>query len=65
MVVFASPVVNSQGKIEAISLKHEEEIDADKEKIVRIAGETNEKIYTLATKGKNYFIKVSSVNEMH
>lgn len=64
MIIFTSSAVCAQIKIGPISLTHGEEIDADKEKIVRIAGETNGKIYTLATKGKKYFIKVFSSNEM-
>ena len=55
---------NAQGKVGPITITHGKEIEQDKEKIVRIAGEANNKIYTLATKGKSYFIKVFSADEM-
>ena len=54
----------AQGKLGPITISHGEEIEADKEKIARIAGETGGKIYTLATKGKNYFIKVFDSSTM-
>lgn len=54
----------AQSKLGPITINHGEEIDADKEKIARIAGETNGKIYTLATKGKNFFIKVFDSSTM-
>ncbi|WP_134200916.1 hypothetical protein [Meridianimaribacter flavus] len=56
--------VNAQGKLGPITITHGKEIEADKEKIVRIAGETNGKIYTLATKGKNFYIKVFDSADM-
>src|SRR5690606_26685744 len=56
--------VTAQEKLGPITITHGKEIDADKEKIVRIAGETNGKIYTLATKGKDFFIKVFNSSDM-
>ena len=64
LLVTAYTTVNGQGKLGPITITHGEEIEADKETIVRIAGETNGKIYTLATKGKNYFIKVFNSENM-
>lgn len=48
----------AQSKVGPITFVHGEEIEEDREKIVRIAGQSNGKIFTLATKGNNYFIKV-------
>lgn len=62
--LFLLTSINSQSKFGNITLTYGEEIEEDKEKIVRIAGEENDKIYTLATKGDHYFIKVFSANEM-
>ncbi|MBR9845426.1 MAG: hypothetical protein GYB35_04580 [Algicola sp.] len=63
MMVGLSLVVNAQN-IGPISITHGEEIEADKEKIIRIAGEANGKIYTLATAKKNFFIKVFDSKDM-
>lgn len=57
LIVTLKPIM-AQSNLGPISITHGEEIEEDKEKIVRIAGEANGKIYTLATKGKNFFIKV-------
>lgn len=56
--------INAQGKLGPITIVHGEEIKADKEKIVRIAGETNGKIYTLAIRSDDYFIKVFNSSDM-
>lgn len=56
--------MQAQGKFGPITITHGQEIEEDKEKIVRIAGETNGKIYTLATKGDNFFIKVFESSSM-
>ena len=49
-----------------VSITHGEEIEEDKEKIVKIAAELDDIIYTLATRGKNYYVKTfSSSNMMH
>lgn len=44
-------------KIGSISITYGKEITDDKQKIVKIAGEANDKIYTLAFKGKKTYIK--------
>ncbi len=48
----------SAQKVGPITITHGKEIEQDSEKIVRIAGEANNKIYTLAIKGKDFYIKV-------
>nr|WP_321235861.1 hypothetical protein [uncultured Psychroserpens sp.] len=63
MMVGLSFVVNAQS-IGPISITHGQEIEADKEKIVRIAGEANGKIYTLATRKKGFYIKVFKSDDM-
>jgi hypothetical protein len=50
----------SAQKIGPITITHGEEIKDDSQKIVKIAGEANNKIYTLAYKGKKTYIKVFS-----
>jgi len=64
LLVTTYTTVNAQGQLGPITITHGKEIEADKEKIVRIAGEANGKIYTLATKGKNFFIKVFNSSDM-
>lgn len=63
MMVGLSFIANSQ-TFGPISIVHGEEIEADKEKIVKIAGETNGKIYALAMRKDNYFIKVFEAESM-
>ncbi|OUS00454.1 hypothetical protein A9Q86_10810 [Flavobacteriales bacterium 33_180_T64] len=63
MMVGLSFIVNAQS-IGPISITHGQEIKADKEKIVRIAGEANGKIYTLATRKKGFYIKVFKSDDM-
>ncbi|MEM5565951.1 hypothetical protein WNY78_12590 [Psychroserpens sp. AS72] len=64
LLVASFTTVNAQGELGPITITHGKEIEEDKEKIVRIAGEANGKIYTLATKGKNFYIKVFSSTDM-
>lgn len=64
LLIVSYTTVNAQGQLGPITITHGKEIDEDKEKIVRIAGETNGKIYTLATKGKNFYIKVFNSDDM-
>lgn len=64
LILVSYTTVNAQGQLGPITITHGKEIEADKEKIVKIAGETNGKIYTLATKGKNFYIKVFSSVDM-
>ena len=49
-------------KIGPISLSYGKEITDDKQKIVKIAGEANDIIYTLAYKGNKVYIKTFSKN---
>jgi len=56
--------INAQQKLGPITITHGKEIKQDSEKIVRIAGEANNKIYTLATEKKKYFIKVFNASDM-
>ncbi|MEY8848001.1 hypothetical protein AB9K26_04260 [Psychroserpens sp. XS_ASV72] len=63
MMLSLSWMVNSQ-TIGPITITHGQEIEADKEKIVRIAGEANGKIYTLASKKDNFYIKVFNSEDM-
>ncbi|OIQ28766.1 MAG: hypothetical protein BM564_08330 [Bacteroidetes bacterium MedPE-SWsnd-G2] len=56
--------VYAQGQFGNISVSHGQEIEEDSEKIVKIAGEFNGKIYTLATKKKKFFIKVFTSDKM-
>ncbi|MFD2915578.1 hypothetical protein ACFS29_08010 [Psychroserpens luteus] len=64
LLVASSTAVIAQGELGPITITHGKEIEADKEKIVKIAGEANGKIYTLATKGKNFYIKVFNSTDM-
>lgn len=55
----------SQYKIENISMSYGEEITEEKGKIIKIIGETNNKIYALGLKGKSeYFLKTFDSKEM-
>ncbi len=57
--------VNSQYKIDNLSMTYGEEITEEKGKIVKIIGEANDKIYALGLKGKkDYFLKIFSAKEM-
>ena len=52
-------IMVAQNKIEKVSLTYGEELADDKQKIVKIIGESNNKIFALAIKGKeDYFIKI-------
>ena len=64
ITILCFSALNAQTKFGPINLEYGKEIVENKEKIVRIAGETGEKIYTLATKGKKHFIKVFNSKEM-
>lgn len=55
----------AQNKIEKVSLTYGEELADDKQKIVKIIGESNNKIFALAIKGKeDYFIKIFESGSM-
>lgn len=58
-IALASLIGNAQNKIEKISMTYGEELPEDKQKIVKIIGEHNNKIYALGLKDKeDYFLKV-------
>ena len=48
--------ITAQNKIESVSLTHGVELPDDNQKIVKIIGEANNKIYGLALKGKEDFV---------
>lgn len=51
--------LNAQNKIDKLNMTYGEELPDDKQKIVKIIGETNNKIYALAIAGKNdFFLKI-------
>lgn len=50
--------LNAQNKIEKISMTYGEEITDDYGKIVKLIGESNNKIYSLVLKKTNYFLKI-------
>jgi len=55
----------AQNKIDKLSLTYGEELADDKQKIVKIVGESNNKIFALAIKGKDdYFIKIFESGSM-
>lgn len=57
--------LNAQNKIDKVSLTYGDELAADNQKIVKIVGESNNKIFALAIKGKeDYFIKVFESGSM-
>ncbi|MFK7750684.1 MAG: hypothetical protein AB8B65_19995 [Kordia sp.] len=65
LLLFVVCAMNAQGKLGPITISYGQEIKENKEKIVRIAGELNGKIYTLAQKGKKkYFLKMFSADKM-
>ena len=55
----------AQYKIENISMTYGEEITEEKGKIIKIIGESNNKIYALGLKGKDkYFLKIFNSGDM-
>lgn len=54
----------AQYNFENISISYGEEIPDPKNKIVKIIGEANGKVYTLAVKGDDFTIKIFSSDEM-
>ena len=64
MLLFVVCSMNGQGKLGPITISYGQEIEDNKEKIVRISGELNGKIYTLAQKKKKYFLKMFSSDGM-
>jgi hypothetical protein len=56
--LFTVITTQAQNKIDKVNITYGEEITDDKGKIVKIIGEANNKIYTLVTKGSDFFLKV-------
>lgn len=57
--------VNAQNAIEKVSLTYGDELPDDKQKIVKLIGEANGKIYGLGTKGKDdYVLKIFDSGSM-
>ncbi len=57
--------LTAQNKLEGISLVYGEELPDDGQKIVRIVGEANNKIYAIAIKGKdNFMLKIFESGSM-
>ena len=50
--------LNAQNKIDKISMTYGEELADDKQKIVKIIGESNGKIFGLGLNKEDYFIKI-------
>lgn len=56
---------NAQNKIEKINMTYGEELPEDKQKIVKIIGESNNKIYAIGLKDKeDYFLKIFDSKSM-
>ena len=65
LFVLCSISLNAQNKIDKINMTYGEELPDDKQKIVKIIGEYNNKIYALGFKGKEeYFLKVFESSTM-
>ncbi|WP_286923566.1 hypothetical protein [Flavobacterium sp. UBA4197] len=59
VTLFSNFSAFSQYKMENVSMTYGEEITEEKGKIIKIIGETNNKIYALGLKGKSdYFLKI-------
>ena len=56
--LFTVITAQAQNKIDKVNITYGEEITDDKGKIFKIIGEANNKIYTLVTKGSDFFLKV-------
>jgi hypothetical protein len=54
----------AQNKLEKINLTYGEELADDGQKIVKIVGESNDKIYALAVKKDDFFIKIFESSSM-
>src|SRR5574343_373901 len=54
----------AQYNIENLKLTYGEEITDEKGTIVKIIGESNDKIYAVGLKGKGYFLKIFTSKEM-
>lgn len=57
--------LQAQNKIENLNMTYGEELPDDKQKIIKIIGEANDKIYALALAGKDdFFLKIFESNSM-
>ncbi|WP_179319104.1 hypothetical protein [Winogradskyella helgolandensis] len=64
LTLLVSITMYSQIQVGDFTFTHGTEIDDNSQKIVRIAGEVNGKVFVLANKKKNYFIKVFKSSDM-
>jgi hypothetical protein len=64
LFLFSGMTLFAQYNFENISMNYGQEIPDPKNKIVKIIGESNGKIYTLAVKGDDFTIKIFSSDEM-
>lgn len=62
--IFACAGLNAQNKIEKIALTYGEELPDDNNKIVKIIGEANNKIYALGVRKDDYFIRIFESSSM-
>lgn len=60
----SSQMTFAQYKIENLNFNYGEEITDEKAKIVKIIGETNDKVYALGLKGNDYYLKIFTSKEM-
>ena len=62
--VLASISSSAQNKIEKINMAYGEELPDDNQKIVKIIGEANNKVYALALNKDDYFLKIFESKSM-
>lgn len=56
LLLMGSTILRAQNKLEDVNLTYGEELPDDRQKIVKIVGEANDKIYAIAIKGNDNFI---------
>lgn len=64
LLMLLTLTVSAQIQVGNFTITHGEELENDKQKIVRIAGEVDGKIYALANKKDDYFIKLFKASDM-
>src|SRR5688500_2005953 len=65
LLALCSINLHAQNKIENLNMTYGEELPDDKQKIIKIIGEANDKIYALALSGKDdFFLKIFESNSM-
>ncbi|OIQ21300.1 MAG: hypothetical protein BM557_03350 [Flavobacterium sp. MedPE-SWcel] len=64
LFLFSLTSVEAQNQLENVSLTYGEELPDDSQKIVKIIGEANNKIYALAIKKKKFFLKIFESGSM-